>query len=283
MAVNQTLEPEKAPEPPVKTLRFKFGESKTAKKLFELLAVLFDEPIFVANANGLTLSMLDPSRVAMYRLELPKAYFEEYTMENADTMQFCFDLSTALSNAFKHVYKDETTTVEVNLKGEAKDGFSRIYFTQRQRFERKFEQYIIDDSEIEASTPTPKVNWTHQAKLDMAGLEQAVKDFGSYIEVNVPETLDKTVFSEKGDITVLTVTLNKGGSTLFDVQAEKKEACRVLFSISYIQAVLAKMKPLASVAYMELKTDFPTSITIQLGPDNSRLTFYMAPRIETDC
>ncbi len=59
-----------SPEP--KHAVFEWKESAYFKKILQLIAVFSDEAVFVVDAEKLSMTVMDPSRVSMLILRLPK-------------------------------------------------------------------------------------------------------------------------------------------------------------------------------------------------------------------
>jgi proliferating cell nuclear antigen len=75
------------------------------------------------------------------------------------------------------------------------------------------------------------------------------------------------------------ITLQKGSEMLLDL--ETKEPSKATFSLSYLSEIIKAASATSEIATLEFSTDMPIRIDFQQTKDG-KLTFFLAPRIETD-
>jgi proliferating cell nuclear antigen len=76
-----------------------------------------------------------------------------------------------------------------------------------------------------------------------------------------------------------TITLQKGNDALLDL--EVKEPSKATFSLSYLSEIIKAASATSDIATIEFSNDMPVYIDFQQIKDG-KLTFFLAPRIETD-
>ncbi|MDR0318908.1 MAG: DNA polymerase sliding clamp, partial [Nitrososphaerota archaeon] len=90
---------------------------------------------------------------------------------------------------------------------------------------------------------------------------------------------EKLVLSATGDLMGATITLQKGNDALLDL--EVKEPSKATFSLSYLSEIIKAASATSDIATIEFSNDMPVYIDFQQIKDG-KLTFFLAPRIETD-
>jgi proliferating cell nuclear antigen len=90
---------------------------------------------------------------------------------------------------------------------------------------------------------------------------------------------EKLVFNAAGDLMGATITIQKGSDTLLDLEA--KEPSKATFSLSYLTEIIKAASATSDIATLEFSSDMPVKLDFQ-QMKGGKLTFYLAPRIETD-
>jgi proliferating cell nuclear antigen len=75
------------------------------------------------------------------------------------------------------------------------------------------------------------------------------------------------------------ITLLKGSDTILDLEA--KEPSKATFSLSYLSEIIKAASATSDIATLEFSSDMPIRLDFQQAKEG-RLTFYLAPRIETE-
>jgi proliferating cell nuclear antigen len=132
----------------------------------------------------------------------------------------------------------------------------------------------------EEEVPTPKITFNIRAKATTQGLSQAIEDAQLVSDhVKVEADAEKLVFNATGDLMGATITLQKGSDTLLDLEA--KEPAKATFSLSYLLEIVKAASATSDIATMEFSSDMPIKLDFQQTKEG-KLTFYLAPRIETE-
>ena len=249
--------------------RLKVADSKQLRDMITAISILVDEATFKLDPDGMKLRAMDPSRVAMIDFEWPKTIFEEY---QADTpAKMCINI-TELLKLLKRAGKEET--VELSLDEQT----AKLNIKIAGKYARNFTMPTLEASEEEV--PTPKLTFNVKIKATTEGLTQAIEDAQLVSDhVRLEADPEKLVFNAAGDLMGAVITIQKGSDTLLDLEA--KEPSKATFSLSYLTETIKAASQTSDIATMEFSSDMPIKIDFQ-QPKEGRLTFYLAPRIETE-
>jgi proliferating cell nuclear antigen len=249
--------------------RLKVADAKLLRDMITTISIIVDEATFKLDSEGLKLRAMDPSRVAMVDFEWPKTVFEEYTCTEPTKM--CINISELLK-LLKRAGKDEV--LELSL--DEKTGKLQLKITGK--YTRDFTMPTLEASEEDV--PTPKITFNVNAKTTTGGLSQAIEDAQLVSDhVRVEADPEKIVFRAAGDLMGATITLQKGSDTLLDLEA--REASKATFSLSYLSEIIRTASATSDIATLEFSTDMPIKLDFQQTKEG-KLTFYLAPRIETE-
>jgi proliferating cell nuclear antigen len=249
--------------------KIKVADAKLLRDMITSISILVDEATFKIEPEGLKLRAMDPSRVAMVDFEWPKTVFDEYVCSEPTKM--CINISELLK-LLKRAGKGET--VELGL--DEKTGRLQVKIVGK--YTRSFTMPTLEASEEEA--PTPKLTFNVKVKATTEGLSQAIEDAQLVSDhVKVEADQEKLGLNATGDLMGAEITLLKGSDTILDLEA--KEPSKATFSLSYLSEIIKAASATSDIATLEFSSDMPIRLDFQQAKEG-RLTFYLAPRIETD-
>jgi len=245
------------------------ADTKLLKDMITAISILVDEATFHIEPERIKLRAMDPSRVAMVDFEWPKTIFEEYTC--TDQSKMCINI-TEMLKLLKRAGKDEV--VELSL--DEKTGRLQLKITGK--YTRTFTMPTLEASEEEV--PTPKLTFNVKAKTTTSGLSRAIEDAQLVSDhVRIEADSEKLVLNAAGDLMGATITLQKGSDALLEL--EVNEPSKATFSLSYLSEIIKTASATSDIATLEFSTDMPVKIDFQQAKEG-KLTFYLAPRIETE-
>jgi len=249
--------------------KLKVSDAKLLRDMATAISILVDEATFKIDPEGLKLRAMDPSRVAMIDFEWPKSLFQEYVA--TEPSKICLNISELLK-LLKRAGKEEA--VELSLD----DKTGRLLVTITGKYSRNFTMPTLEASEEEV--PTPKISFNVKAKTTTQGLSQAIEDAQLVSDhVRIEAEPEKLTLSASGDLMGATITLQKGNDALLDL--EVKEAAKATFSLSYLSEIIKAASATSDIATLEFSSDMPVRIDFQQQKEG-KLTFFLAPRIETE-
>jgi len=247
------------------TLKMVLSDAKIWKNIIESLTLL-DEANFIASERGIELRAMDPSRVAMVDFFLPASAFETY--ECTDTTRLGINL-----DEMTQIMRRSGTSDELTMELE---GTSKLVMTFTGQNVRSFGISLLDlgDSEY----PAPTIESKAKVKLTAEALQQAVKDaeiIGDHIRIVTDDNgITLSASSETKDVKIF---IEKDSDVIAEFNV--KEDSSAMYSLSYLTEMTKAIKAselvmLAFSASMPIQLEFP----IVAG---GKLTYYLAPRIET--
>jgi len=249
--------------------KLKVADAKLLRDMTTAISILVDEATFKMDAEGLKLRAMDPSRVAMVDFEWPKTVFEEYTCTEPTKM--CINVSELLK-LLRRTGRDEAVELSLDEKT------ARLQIRITGRYTRNFTMPTLEASEEEV--PTPKITFNVRAKTTTEGLRQAIEDAQLVSDhVRIEADTEKLVLNAAGDLMGATIELKKGSDALLELDA--KASSKATFSLSYLSEIIKAASTTSEIATLEFSTDMPIRLDFQ-QPKEGRLTFYLAPRIETE-
>ncbi len=248
------------------SLRFTFPDAKEWKYLIDSLAALIDEASFVADSEGLKLRALDPSRIAMVDLVVPREAFEDYQVEDGEVkIGVNFD---DLNKVVKRGKADERIVFEV------KEGRLRVRLLGKA--ERSFSLPLIDI--VGEELPTPKVTFTVTAKMLSDTLRDSLTDaelVSDYIRfVGDEQGLTLQAKSDKGEVEAR-FTLEAGSLLDYEVS----EPASALYNLGYLTDILKKAVRVSDIVTVEFATNKPLCLTFDITGGGT-LKYYLAPSME---
>jgi proliferating cell nuclear antigen len=249
--------------------KLKMANAKLLRNMVTAISILVDEGTFQITPEHLALKTMDPSRIAMIDFVWPKTVFEEYVC--TESIKMCINVGELLK-LLKRTGKDEI----VELFLDEKTGRLQVKITGN--YVRSFIMPTLEASEEEV--PTPKITFNIKAKVTTDGLRQAFEDAQLVSDhVQIEADSKNLVFHAVGNLMGATIELKKGSDTLLDL--ETNETSKATFSLSYLLETIKAASALSDIVIMEFSTDMPIKLDFQQINDG-KLTFYLAPRIETE-
>lgn len=249
--------------------KLKVADSKLLRDMATAISILVDEATFKIEPDGLKLRAMDPSRVAMIDFEWPNTIFQQY--ECTAPSKMCINISELLK-LLKRAGKDESAELGIDEKT------GRLQVRILGKYTRDFTMPTLEASEEEV--PTPKITFAVKAKTTTQGLSQAIEDAQLVSDhVKIEADSEKLTLNATGDLMGATITLLKGSDALLDLEA--KESSKATFSLSYLSEIIKAASATSDIATIEFSTDMPIRIDFQQTKEG-KLTFFLAPRIETE-
>ena len=241
-----------------------FANARVWRYMMNAIGKIVEEAACTFTKEGLRLRAMDPSHVTMIDLHIPVEAFDEYEVEEGDTITFTLDdVVKVLRRATKH---DALT-----LGWES----GKLMITLSGRLERTFK---IPMPSIEvAKLPEPKITFNVKARMLSKNLRDSIKDVEPVADIITLEAKENEFSivgrSERGEAKVI-LTVESGA--LLDL--EVKEDSKASYSVDYVSDTLP-VAQVADVVEVEFSTNMPCRIKYEL-PGGGSLAFIIAPRVE---
>lgn len=239
--------------------------------ILKAIATVTDEPNFQVSQEGLTLRTMDASRVAMIDFK--------YLSERLDT--YLFDVEGSFKCSIEEMQKiiaragkDDSITLETN------PDTAKVTITITGEYERVFNLPLLIADEGD-EVPIPKIEWKANVKTTVEALQKALGDVALVTDhVKILANSETLKFEGRGDLSNADITFTRESDMLFSLEAEhKRKPTTAVYSLSYLQE-FAKAVSKDTIANLSYSQDLPLKLDVSNGLGN--ITFYLAPRIETE-
>ena len=256
--------------------------SKILKDHLTVIANIVDEATFKLTAEGISLRAMDPSRVAMIDWGLSRNAFTEYQCDATETPEkLCVNLTELLKlikRTGKYKVGKEEQDELVELSKDASTGKLLVAITGK--YTRNFTLPTLEPSEEDV--PTPKITFNVRAKLVTSQLSTVIEDAQMVSDhVKIEASAEDLVFKAQGDLLGATITVKKDSGVLLDLE-NKQPPQKATFSLSYLSEIIKTSQATGELATLEYSTDMPLKLDFLQNTENQQLTFFLAPRIETE-
>ncbi|MDH2899613.1 MAG: proliferating cell nuclear antigen (pcna) [archaeon] len=231
------------------------------------ILTLVEEATFDVTSEGITFRAMDPSHVALVDLFWPSSGFEKFEISKADKFTVRVEDFTKLIRR-----ADSRDTFEISRQGS--DSLVMKLGTKRE-----FELHLIESSQ--GTTPLPKLNFNSKFTIIEPAFDRVLNDVSvvsSHITIETKK--DSITFSGKGDTGKATVTLDKAGQDIpeLDVNEESKAT----YSIEYLLKITKAAGSASDMINFEYSSKMPLRMEFKLGEASKggRIHFYLAPRVQ---
>ncbi|MCX6659828.1 MAG: proliferating cell nuclear antigen (pcna) [Candidatus Bathyarchaeota archaeon] len=244
-------------------------DARIWKNLLTAISTLIEEADFNTTSEGLKLRSMDPSHVAMVDFEWPKGAFEEYVCDKPTDIRV--NLSTMLKllkrgksdESLEMAYDEENKKVNLTLKG---------------KILKKFTMPTLEP--VEEEVPTPKLSFSARVKLMSETLKEIVEDSETVSDnIRFEANPDKLLVKASSELSNVSMELTKTDGALLELDV--KETAAATFNLNYLGEMVKAGSATSEVVALEFSTNMPIRLEFEMA-QQGRLTYYMAPRIETE-
>jgi proliferating cell nuclear antigen len=228
------------------------------------LAVIVDEVRFRIKPEGISVKAVDPANVAMVTFELGSSAFDEYS---ADECEIGIDLNkiTDLMGI-----TDKGDTVRIELEDENHKLLIDVGGLS-------YTLSLLDPSTIRAEPRVPQLDLPAKVVMNGNDLRHAVKAAEKISDHMLMGVSGDTFYMEaKGDTDQ--VRLEMGRDQLIDLKSGEASS---LFSLDYLINIAKPTNKVNEVS-LSLGRDFPVIIDFEIANGAGRISYLLAPRIESD-
>lgn len=246
-------------------MRLVFPDAREWRYIIESLATIIDEANFVATENGLSLRALDPGRIAMVELDMPREIFEEYEADGEVKIGVNFD---DFNKIIKRAKADNKLVLEVKE--------NKLIVILQGRVERRFTLPLLDIAGQEL--PEPKLNLTVMAKMLSDTFRDALKDASLMSEsIRLKAMEDRLILQAKSDKGELEAVFTLEAGSLLDL--EITEPAESSYGLDFLEKIVSKAYRISDIITLQFATNMPLSMTFDIAGGGS-LKYLLAPRME---
>lgn len=240
-------------------MKVKLENPTLLSKAVELISDLVLEVRIKVNEFGLSISAIDPAKVAMVGYKLPKSAFSEFNSED-ETLGVSLD---DLKKILKRCGTKSALTLE-------KTG-NLLSITIEDKIKRDFTLALIEiDSE---DKEMPSLEFSNKVEVESIDLISAIEDCGVVSESCSFEIKEgKFIIQAKGINSARTEFPSESASI-------SGEDCVAKYSLDYLQKFIKGSK-LVEKTTLEFAKDHPLKFCIK--SEHMEIDFILAPRVDQD-
>jgi len=241
------------------------SDSRMFISIIKALA-LIDEGTFIADVSKLTLTEMDPAKVAMINLDLPAEVFDRYKCDQKTFFRIDID---ELRKIVKRIKSDDTVTMLLDEKE------NRLRIKLQGKVSRTFSMALQEVEEVEPKTP--QVPFKVHIKLIPEIIKNSIMDakiISDFVEFIANK--DSFIIQAASNIGEVKVEIRNDDETVLEYQIE--EDSKAIYPLNYLEDMLGAV-PTSDVLAISFSTDMPLKMEY-LIPGNGRITYYLAPRRE---
>lgn len=156
---------------------------------------------------------------------------------------------------------------------------SKFIITVKEKAEESWTVKYLE-GKTEEEIPVPKLPSEAQFKLVAPEFRAKIERLGKRADhIHVIGQPDKLILEGESDIISGKIELKKGSDMLLDIRCNKEQ--KAVYSTSQLLSILPK-KTVAEVISLEFSKDMPIKITALTSLGDSRIEYFLAPRIEVE-
>jgi proliferating cell nuclear antigen len=245
--------------------------------LFQHIKLFTEHVNIMFEKDHMYLQSMDSSRVSIFEIKLESSWFDTY--EHTHTTSIPIGVSSSLLFKILNTRDKMQELQLVFAESESDKLFINFTCDNKAVFDKKFELPLVDleyelmaipDSESQAEISINSVNF--------ANIINQMKMFGDTLEFECDEEkiMMYSISQESGK---MSVEINIDDLTGYSIN--EGESIKLSFSLNVLHNICMYSK-IAKDVEVRLTENFPMKITYLLGDENSKMVFYLAPKISDD-
>jgi proliferating cell nuclear antigen len=244
---------------------------------------LIEETDITLGTTGIRINTMDPSHVALCRIELAKSMFEDYVCDKDTKIRLSINSKGTYGNGSSLVgqfpNKTKIETVNITLRDETEYEKSRLELKFNGKLQKQARIPLLDAGEEEP--PYPKIRFNAKVKIVLADLLEVFKDLANHTDNFrlVAENRDGFKIEGVSELTEQTYPFDRGSDIL--IEYELREPSKATFNLQYILAILKQLKTAFELVTLEWSTNLPLKITGE-NVEGATVEYFLAPRISED-
>jgi proliferating cell nuclear antigen len=245
------------------------SDAKLWKNLLAAISTLIEEAEFNATTDGIKLRSMDPSHVAMVDFEWQKTAFEEYECQEPTKIRINI---ASMLKLLKRVGSDEILEMLYDEKTR------KLNLTLKGKMMRRFTMPTLDPAQEEV--PTPKITFNSKVKLTTSILRDIIEDVQAVSDnVRLEATSEKLTAAATTELSSAVIELDKASEML--IELDVKEPSKATFNLNYLSEITKAGASTSEIVTVEFSSNMPIRLEFDI-PQQGRLLYYLAPRIEAE-
>ena len=242
--------------------------------LFQHIKVFSEHINILFEPERMYIQSMDSARVSIFEVVLPSSWFDKYTCLTSMNIGISSHILFKILNT-----RDRTHKIEFAC--ESNNDRLNIHFTSddKNTYDKHFEVPLIDiNSETMA---IPETDYQAEFTLSsghFSALVNQLKNFGDTMDIECSEE-NIILYSKSPDSGKMSVEINIEDLTAFAIAEGEKLS--LSFSLNALSNICLYNK-LSREIEIKISPDYPIKLVYYLGNEESKMIFYLAPKINED-
>lgn len=251
-------------------MEVRIEDTKNWKKCIDALVNLVKEGALEFDTDGLKLQAMDPSQIAMVNFKMGKEEFSKYDVDSKQKVGINLE---NLSKILSRVRGKEKLTMKLN-----NGRFEMIFDGDKSK--RSFRIPLIDA--VPGPSKDLKIDYTATVKMKGGLFKEILKDV-ALVSPHVLLVADAGRFrvEANGDGGDLEMEYQQG-----EAELDVKRTTSAIFSQEYLDDIVRGCEDdgelMINLGAPTPEDRRPKPLCVKYSIGNAKLTYYLAPRIETD-
>ncbi len=248
-------------------MKLTFADARVWRYIIAGVSKFIEFGLMTVSEEGLTFKAIDPSRVSLIEMYMPRESFEEFELGNEFEVMISVE---ELGRILRSSEKDDKISLDL------RESYMTIKF-ERKGVVREFVIPLQTGSEAE-SIPELKLELNNMFKISGLLLYEginSIEGLGDVLTMKVyDEDLSLIVRSDLGEAEVVFST---SSGTLIEGEVNEPNV-EVSYGLEFFTYVKPAMRISESVSIL-LGSEMPCKLIFDL-PQNVKMNYYVAPRVE---
>lgn len=245
--------------------------------IFQHIKLFTDQINIMFDPDRMYIQTMDNSRVSVVEISIPNKWFDVY--EKTSSSNICIGIS---STAFFKILNARDKSQEV-LIDYSEDDCDKLFVKFSSENKSVFDKYFeiplmyIDSELLEIPQINSEADLT-MCSTNFANIVNQLQMFGDALDISCSE--DKIILtSNSQDIGKMYVDI--GIDDLNSFAINDGQTMNLSFSLKYLHNICMYCK-IAKEVEIKLTNSYPMKIIYNLDDEDTKMTFYLAPKINDD-
>jgi proliferating cell nuclear antigen PCNA len=253
-------------------------KAETFAAIFQHIKVFTENVNIMFEAERMYIQAMDTSRVSIFEITLPSAWFDKYEQTNATNVTI--GVNTTILFKILNT-RDKMQEITMDFSDDNTDKLF-IHFTgeNKEEFDKHFEVALMDiESEI---MQIPDIDYQAEFAIGstiFANIVNQLKLFGDSLDIKCTEEKIE-LCSNNGDQGKMSVEIKMDDLTSFEI--DEGRDLQLSFSLTFMHNICLYNKITKEIE-VKISSDYPLKIVYKLpGHDDAKMFFFLAPKISED-
>jgi len=245
---------------------FEVSKPLIFRDYLKVLETINEEPTLELTEDGLTVLTMDPGHVEMIRLELPRQYFDIWSVP--EPVKMCLNIKE-LNKVLKRMNKQDSQ-MQLDYDHEnARATFTLISDIRRSKSVPTLEL-------LEEEIPSPRIYFKSKTRMILSTFKRILEDFKENADhFKLETTWNQIKFSTDSDYSHESTPIDKENDNILDHHVEEESTAH--YEIEQLLDFVKSACKVSEVVNIEFSDSMPLKLDVEL-PQGS-MVYYLAPMI----